>query len=445
MQLNRRTLLGSAGLIAGTVAVSVLGVTALALAGSGPVSTTPASGTPALPNSSNPAEQVRQLVQCGGTMYAVGSFTTVNQGGVSFTRHNAFSFSATAPYKMTSWAPDINGKVNSIAFNGTGCGNAYLGGIFTNVNAQKAEHIIEVSASTGKINFAFAKNINGQVNTLVAYRGRILAGGNFTSANGGSNKYFAALNATTGKDDNRIHLNISGNYGTSGVTKVYNQQLSHGGTLDLAEGIFTSVGGQPRQQIFMLNLSGIQPHSGVAKLTGWTSPEFSQACASDESFYVRGASWSPSDGTVYIGDTGYHPAGQPIGQTPRTGLCDAAAAFPSTQTSVSHEWVNYTGCDSLYATAADTNTAYFAGHERWADNSDDCDAQGPGAIPAPGMVGLSPSAGAVVWNPTRGRGFGADDMLVTSAGLWVASDNAFSADNCAHVGGHAGICFLPYK
>ena len=439
MQLNRRTLLGSAGLIAGTVAVSVLGVTAPALAAAGPVSTHPASGTPAFPNSSTPAEQVRQLVQCGGTMYAVGSFSTVNQGGTSFPRHNAFSFSATAPYKMTSWAPDVNGKVNSIAFNGTGCGNAYLGGSFTNVNGQSAGHIVEVSASTGKINYAFAKSVGGQVETLLAVNHRILAGGYFSSANGGGNKYFAALDATTGKDDGFIHLNISGNY-SGNATRVFNQQLSHGGNLDLVEGVFTSVGGTPRQQIFMLNLSG-----SSATVTGWTSPEFSQACQTIESFYVRAASWSPSDGTVYIGTTGYHPAGKPIGQTPRTGLCDAAAAFPATQASVSHEWVNYTGCDSLYATAADANDAYFAGHERWADNSDDCDAEGPGAIPAQGMVGLSPSSGAVVYNPTRARGFGADDMLVTSAGLWIASDNAFSASQCGGVSGHAGICFLPYS
>ena len=439
MQWNRRTLLGSAGLIAGTVAVSVLGVTAPALAAAGPPSTHPASGTPAFPNSSNPAEQVRKLVQCGGTMYAVGSFSTVNQGGRSFTRHNAFSFSATAPYKMTSWAPDVNGKVNSIAFNGPRCGNAYLGGNFSVVNRQSAEHIVEVSASTGKINYAFAKSVSGQVETLLAVDHRILAGGYFSSANGGGNKYFAALDATTGKDDGFIHLNISGTY-TGNATRVYNQQLSHGGTLDLVEGVFTSVGGTPRQQIFMLNLSG-----SSATVTGWTSPEFSQACQTIESFYVRAASWSPSDGTVYIGTTGYHPAGKPIGQTPRTGLCDAAAAFPATQTSVSHDWVNYTGCDSFYATAADTNDAYFAGHERWADNSDDCDAEGPGAIPAQGMVGLSPSSGAVVYNPTRARGFGADDMLVTSAGLWIASDTAFSASQCGGVSGHAGICFLPYS
>jgi hypothetical protein len=437
MQLNRRTLLGSAGLIA--VAVSVLGVTAPALAASGPVSTHPASGTPAFPNSSNPAEQVRQLVQCGGTMYAVGSFSTVDQGGTSFTRHNAFSFSATAPYKMTSWAPDINGKVNSITFNGTGCGNAYLGGSFSNVNGQIAKDIVEVSASTGMINYAFAKSAGGQVETLLAVNHRILAGGYFSSANGGGNKYFAALDATTGKDDGFIHLNISGNY-SGNATRVYNQQLSHGGNLDLVEGVFTSVGGTPRQQIFMLNLSG-----SSATVTPWTSPEFSQPCQTIESFYVRGASWSPSDGTVYIATTGFHPLGGPTGHTLRTGLCDVAAAFPATQTSVGHEWINYTGCDSLYATAADTNTAYFGGHERWADNSLSCDSAGPGAISAPGMVGLSPSTGAVVYNPTRGRGFGADDMLVTSAGLWVASDNAFSADNCGHVGGHAGICFLPYS
>ena len=53
------------------------------------------------------------------------------------------------------------------------------------------------------------------------------------------------------------------------TTQVYNQQLSHGGTLDLVEGDFTSVGGLPRQQIFMLNLAG-----ATATVTGWTSPEW---------------------------------------------------------------------------------------------------------------------------------------------------------------------------
>jgi len=66
------------------------------------------------------------------------------------------------------------------------------------------------------------------------------------------------------------------------------------------------------------------------------------------------------------------------------------------------------------------------------------------------MEGLTPSNGALLLNTggtalyTRGRGEGADDMEITSAGLWIASDNAQSTDSCGGVHGHSGICFLPY-
>jgi hypothetical protein len=35
-------------------------------------------------------------------------------------------------------------------------------------------------------------------------------------------------------------------------------------------------------------------------------------------------------------------------------------------------------------------------------------------------------------------------MLITRAGLWIASDNLDGTDTCGGAGGHAGICFLPY-
>ena len=182
----------------------------------------------------------------------------------------------------------------------------------------------------------------------------------------------------------------------------------------------------------MLDLTG-----ATATVTPWTSPEWDGSsnaypyeCATVEPFYIQAASWSPDDSTIYIGTTGYHPNGYPTGATPRTGLCDAAAAFPATQGPVTHLWVNYTGCDSLYSTAADGSTAYFGGHERWSQNAGDCDAAGPGAIKAPGIEGLSPTTGLLTYNPTRGRGLGADDMLITSAGLWIASDNASNTNNC---------------
>jgi hypothetical protein len=433
MSVIRRFRRGGLALIGAGLAVSVLGLAPPALAAGGPPSLTPASGTPNFPASTSNIEQVRQLVQCGSTMYAVGTFTTVKKGSTTFTRNNAFSFSAVAPYAITSWNPNVNGTVNSIALSAN-CASAYLGGTFTTVGSTTVKNIAAVSAATGAVVTAFGHSAAGEVDTLAVTGSHLIVGGAFLGINGSTaDPYLASLNPATGKNDGFVHLAISGSYGNGG-TKVYNQQISHGGTLDLFEGTFTSVGGQARRQIFMLSLTGPS-----ATVTPWTSAEFNQDCATVELFYVRAASWSANDGTVYIATTGYKPV-----TGPDTGLCDAAAAFPATQGSVSHRWINYTGCDSMYSTAADASTAYFAGHERYASNNQGCDGAGPGAILAPGMVGLSPTTGAVTYNPTRDRGLGADDMLTTSAGLWIASDNLAGSQNCGNVAGHAGICFLPY-
>jgi hypothetical protein len=427
-----------AGVVAAAAAMCVTG---FAAAASAAVSTTAAvSNMPAPTPQLNPngtTEQVRQLVQCGTTMYAVGSFTSIKYKTTVSARNNAFSFSAAAPYAVTTWNPNVNGVVNSIAFNGSNCAYAYIGGKFTSVDGTKVANIAEVNTTTGAVVTGFAHSANGEVETLAVSNGHLLTGGFFTSINGSATKYMVSLNPSTGASDNYLNLNISGTYG-NGASQVYNQQISPNGALELAEGTFTSVGGLPRQQIFMLSLG-----STAATVTPWTSAEFNGACVTDEAFYVRAASWSPDDGTVYTATTGYHPLGGQTGMTPRTGLCDSAAAFPATQASVGHKWINYTGCDSLYSTAADANDAYFGGHERWADNADDCDAAGPGAVAAQGMVGLSPTNGSVVFNPGRARGLGADDMLVTSAGLWIASDNMNNSSQCAGESGHAGICFLP--
>ncbi len=446
----------ASGLSAGLLLFGMAPAGAVAAAApTGPVTAVPAN-TPQL-NANGSVEQVRQLVQCGGTMYAVGTFTSVKHNSTVTAVNNIFSFSATAPYNLTSWFPDVNGTVNSIAFNGTNCADAYIGGKFTAVNGTKVGNLAEISTTgTGAVVTTFGHTANGQVETLLGVGGHILAGGYYTTINGSTNKYMTSLSPTTGKDDGFISLNISGNYSfaPNNPTRVYNQSLSHGGTLDLVMGDFTSVGGVPRQQIFMLNVA-----TSPATVTAWTSPEWDGSkgelsksnptgypyeCATDEPFYIQAAAWSPDDSTIYIGTTGYHPNGFPIGATPRTGLCDAAAAFPATQASVLHTWVNYTGCDSLFSAAADASTAYFGGHERWSQNPNDCDAQGSGAISAPGMEGLSPTTGLLTFNPTRARGLGADDMLITSGGLWIASDNMNNGVQCAGKSGHAGICFLPY-
>jgi hypothetical protein len=426
----------------------------------GVVSVKPPANLPHLPVTTSQVEQIRQLVQCGGTMYAVGTFATIRRNSTTYARDNVFSFSATAPYAVTNWAPDVVGTygttsnasntVNTIAFAGGDCANAYIGGHFSSVNGTAVKNIAKISTATGNVITAFKSNASGPVETIVAASSHLLTGGRFTSINGDTtDSYFASLNPATGQSDGFLHLLVSGNYqfpgAGSNATHVYNQQLSPDGTRDLVEGDFTSVGGQSRQQAFMLNVSGPS-----AVVTGWNVPEFTTNCAQIEPFYVQDGAWSPDGSTVYFGTTGFHPNGQPTGATVRTGPCDAALAFPATQAAVTARWTNYTGCDSLYAAAADAKAVYFGGHERWSMNPADCDSQGPGAYPAPGMEGVDPASGALYLNAagtagyySHDRGLGTDNMLVTSAGLWIASDNFDKTQYCGGVS-TSGICFLPY-
>jgi hypothetical protein len=451
-------LLTAGGLLTAGAAASAGRVTPNGAPG-GPVRTHPVTTTPHLAPNDNPYQQIRQIVRCRGTMFAVGSFSTIEQGRKSYVRHNVVSFSARPPYPVTSWAPTINGVVDSIAFSGGTCANAYIGGFFTKINGTSVRDVAEISTSRGAVIKTFAHTADRTVNTLVGItapggRRHILAGGDYRSINGATaDPFMTSLNPVTGKDDGYIHLNIHGNYVFPGsapnATKIYNQALSHSGKLDLVMGDFTSVSSMRRQQIFML---GFGPRHG--RVTGWTSPEFDgrdgnlpggypYQCYTDVAFYVRAAAWSPDDSRIYLANTGYHPWNLSATGT-RTGLCDSASAWPATQKPVLHLWINYTGCDSLYSVAADARTVYFAGHERWSENPQGCDDAGAGAISAPGIEGLSPTTGALTFNPTRARGVGADDMIITPEGLWIASDNWLNSNMCGKVSNLAGICLLPY-
>ena len=437
---------------------------AASVAATGPVSPKPASGTPHLLKNTSPENMIRQIVQCGSIMYAAGRFSKIIWNGTTYSRDNIFSFHATAPYSITSWNPGTNGKVNSIALSGD-CSRAYIGGDFTTVHGTSADHLASVWTSNGTVVLSWPRQANKAVNTLLLTpNGHLLAGGLFTTINGDANHpYLASLSPSTGAVEAYLTLRISGHYhfcDSTGrcsarfATQIYNQQLSHSGTLVLEEGVFTSVGGKARQQIFMLDLA-----ASPVTVTGWTSPEwdgskgnlpagYAYQCWFDESFYIRSAAWSADDSTIYLGTTGYQPWNWES-SSPRTGLCDSTSAFPATHAPVTHRWINYTGCDSLYAAAADSSAVYVGGHPRWLNNSHGCNVAGPDAIAYRGMQALHPDSGAPVLNPSGKARYSmsranADDMLATRAGLWIASTNRFGSDICNDVSGHAGICFLPY-
>ena len=469
---RRRKLSVRSALIAVTATGALCLPAVPASAAAGPVSPTPVAGTPVLVPTGT-TEEIRQIADCGGTMYAVGTFTSISGSNGSFTRNNIFSFSdsATAQFAVTTWDPNVNGEVNTIAFSGGNCSTAYIGGQFTTVGGATAKNFAAIDTTTGALVPGIKDNAGGQVETILGVKDgqgiqHLLVGGFFKGINGSTaDPYYASLNPATGKDDGFVHLNISGHITFPQVkansTEVYNQQLSHGGTLVLVEGDYTSVGGLNRRQIFMIDVSG-----ATAALTGWTSPEFDGSdpnatlnpndkyfnCGASHPFYVHAAAWSPDDSEIYLADTGVKPILW-NGTFPLPGLCDAAAAFPATQSQVFSDWIAYDGCDSLYSVAADDSAVYVSGHNRWFNNQNQCNKAGPGAIPAPGLAGLTPgpTGGSLILNSggtaglySRSRGHGSDDMVITSAGLWIASDNFRNGTSCGGRPGFAGLCFLPY-
>jgi hypothetical protein len=410
----------------GLLVAAVLGAPQANAAATG-VAAKPASWTPYI---TSPYGYVRLIRTCGANAYAVGTFTKVagpNQAAV--TRNNAFSFNASTG-QITSWNPNVNGTVYTIAFS-PDCSYAYLGGQFTAVGSTTVKNIVKVSTSTGAVTAGFGHSASAKVMTLVMTASHLIAGGYFGSINGSSTKYIASLDPTTGKNDGYVTIPVSGTVGTY-ATSIYKFALSNSGTRLLVSGAFSSVAGQPRQQIFMLDLGATS-----ATLDPWYSTLFNGSCAAKEAFYVKGFTWSPDDARVYIATTGYKGS----------ALCDVAAAFSSSASSSQPAlWINKTGCDSLYATAADATDVYIGGHERWADNPNGCDAAGPGAVSRPGIGDIDPVTGlATPWNPTRSRGKGAVDMYIDPSGnLWVSSDNGNNTVTRCGGAYHPGICMFPH-
>jgi hypothetical protein len=323
--------------------------------------------------------------------------------------------------------------VNSIAL-APGCDVAYLGGRFTGVGTSKVHDLAAVSTRTGKVLPGFAHTTNGEVETLrlVAHGEHLLVGGAFTTINRIDRAYFASLNPSTGAVTGYIRPRVTGKLpNSSGRSMVYNQQLSHDGRRLLIEGDFTRVGGRLRYQLAELDLG-----SAHATVDPWRNRRLNHTeCADDMAFYGRGAAFSPDGRTIYLAATGFQ------GTSP---FCDAVTAF--TNTAPAHvKWINKTGGDSLYAVVASQQAVYVGGHERWANNPDGLDSCGSGCVSRPGIGAISASSGmALPWNPTRSRGHGADDLLLTGAGLWVASDTYFHSTRCAGAF-HPGICFLPRR
>ena len=412
------------------------------------VSSTPAA-TPQLGTSGTDGsvESVRQIVQCGGTMYAVGEFSHVKnpKSNTLIARNNAFAFSATDPHRVTAWDPNVNGRVDTVA-----CapdGDILVGGSFSSAGGATVRNLAKVDEVTGANQSSFALQPAGRVAHVEVVTDE--AGITHVLVGRYAAPYLRSVNPVTGANDKYGVPAISGTYQYDGVVaqtpRIYNMTVSPDGTAVLMTGIFTDVGGQHHEQVFRLNLT-----QGAATVSRWSPTELYEHCFRRQPFYAQDAAWAPDMDQIYVATTGYRLHEEsllPSAARPqkRSGPCDAAIAYPAEPQEEfdGHTWINYTGCDSLYSVAADAETVFVGGHQRWISNGEACDKLGTGGFVQAGLGHIHAGDGAYQPGANRGRGLGAADLLRTPAGLWIASDNQANTSTCGGVSGRMGICFLP--
>lgn len=367
---------------------------------------------------------VDALAQLGSTMYAGGAFHLVKDSArnTSYTRNNLMSFSATTG-AMTSFAPNVNGKVFALVASGD---SLYVGGYFTSVNGVARRGLAKINATTGAVDTAFNANLNGDVQQIRLVNGRLLVGGDFSQR-------LLALNPVTGANTGYINISITGTVASNaGSTDIYRFAVNPQGTKLVAIGNFTTVAGQARSRAFMLNL-GV----ASASLNAWYYQPLANFCAASSlPAYLRDVDFSPDGNYFVMNSTGGVPITGGVGRD----VCDAAARFETAVTNPSRPtWINYTGGDTMHSLAATGSAVYVQGHFRWLDNPYGRDFAGPGAVGRQGIGAIDPATGkALPWNPGKTRAVGGKDLLATPSGLWVGSDGAQFAGEYRN-----NLAFLP--
>jgi uncharacterized delta-60 repeat protein len=198
------------------------------------------------PNSNNIVGSI--AVQGDGKILASGSFT-----GIGGQPRNGIARLNPTTGLADSFNPNANNIVASVALQADG--KILAGGYFTRIGGQPRNRIARLDPTTGLAD-SFNPNANdgfppadGISLLVVQADGKILAGGAFSTIGGQTRDYIARLDPKTGLADS---FNPNPNDSVESIA------LQADGKI-LAGGLFTSIGGQPRSGIARLD-----PNTGLA-------------------------------------------------------------------------------------------------------------------------------------------------------------------------------------
>jgi hypothetical protein len=255
----------------------------------------------------------------------------------------------------------------------------------------------------------------------VVFGNQLYVAGAFHWINGTEHSLLARLNAGTGAIDPTFQ--IDADVARTGQELVWALALSPDGRTLMASGNFTEVEGLARNQIAMIDVSG------VPTVADWATDRFVAPCAINAfPFYARDIDFS-DDGSYFVVGAD--------GADDRYAYCDAISRWETSSrgANVQATWVDFTGRDSVTSVEVVDGVVYTAGHYRWLNNANGSDSAGSGAVSRYGFGALDAANGVPLnWNPTRSPGAnlppGASawgpvvwELWRSSAGLLVGQDS----------------------
>lgn len=372
---------------------------------------------------------VNAFALVGSKMFAGGTIAQVRQQGstVVQTRHNLMAFDA-ATGLVLPFAPVFDGEVWSLE--PAGDGTMFVAGSFTTVNGAPARGLVKLNLATNTVVAAFNPRLDGAVTDVQIVRGQVVVAGKFRHAGGATRPYLASLDPATGAATPFIDVAVAGRVEIGkGWPHVYRFAVDPAETRIVIMGNFTSVAGQNRRRVAMLD---VNPFG--TRLASFNDIRFYEDCDVTMPAYFRDADWSPDGSYFVLVTTGLVGPGS---------LCDSASRWDDFSGNRGPRWINKTGGDTLHSVAVTGPAVYVGGHQRWLDNPLGQNSAGPGAVSRPGLGAIDPVSGkALAWNPTRTRGVGAKELYATygtgGAGLWVGSDTEVLGKEY-----HGSIGFFP--